>query len=259
MCGRCTVADLPPLKAYFGSERIFGRGVLDHDDTGTAFEGLPLIGTVSVAEPDEPGMLRPAKAADRGAFEVEVPDSLKEAIQYFLATACRYARGQDGEHSSMLVHTSQYVAIHMKTQAAIAEFVDEVRKAVEGGRDASLRDLWMREMSNMSHLAEGQTVAYDKVRACLPLVFKRCAVVVDNGLLGSQLIYPRKSANDPRVYIAVGGNTLSRGLTLDGLVGSYFIRVASAYDLSGETQKAFGVAERARGGLVSCRAHTAPC
>jgi hypothetical protein len=236
------IADLPRPRAYFGSENIFGRDVLNHDESGTAFEGLPLIRTVS--EPDEPAMLKPARAADREAFEVELPDSLKEAIQYFLlATACRYARGQDGDHSSMLVHTSQYVAIHTKTRAAIADFVGEVRRAVAAGDDGFLRELWAREMSFTSQLATG-SIDYEQLRARLPLVFERCAVVVDNGLLGSQLVYPKKSEKDPRVYVAVGGNTLSRGLTLEGLIVSYFIRVASAYDTLLQMGRWFGYRRR---------------
>jgi hypothetical protein len=51
--------------------------------------------------------------------------------------------------------------------------------------------------------------------------------------------------NGPVVAIAVGGNTLSRGLTLEGLSVSYFVRAVSAYDTL--NRPAFS------GGSISCK------
>ena len=50
--------------------------------------------------------------------------------------------------------------------------------------------------------------------------------MADNSLSTDRLIY----TDDPATVIAVGGNTLSRGLTLEGLVSSYFLRTAQTYD-----------------------------
>jgi hypothetical protein len=233
------IADLPRPNAYFGSEKIFGREVLNHDDDDLAFDGLPLIRTISVAKPDEPSMLRPGTRAEKDDFEVTLPESLQNSICYFLmATACRYARGQSGEHSSMLVHTTPYVVLHGRTQKVIEEHVRYLGKAVKNGKKKAFSELWAKEMDFTAHLAEGRTVDFDAMFAQLPLALERCRVVVDNGLLASQLIYPKK--DDPKVFIAVGGNTLSRGLTLEGLVVSYFIRVAGAYDTLLQMGRWFG-------------------
>ena len=45
---------------------------------------------------------------------------------------------------------------------------------------------------------------------------------------------------NPRVIVAVGGNTLSRGLTLEGLSVSFFVRTASAYDTLLQMGRWFG-------------------
>lgn len=48
------------------------------------------------------------------------------------------------------------------------------------------------------------------------------------------------TAGHGRTYIVVGGNVLSRGLTLEGLSVSYFIRAASAYDTLLQMGRWFG-------------------
>ena len=241
------IASLPRPKDYFGSERIFGRGLLEHEEKGSKFEGMDvirLVRTPQVTERetvDEPSMLRPTRAADRYDFDVQLPDSLKYAIRYFiLATACRYARGQSYEHSTMLAHTSQYVELHSKTKEAIILYVNQLSLEIHSGALGSLQELWEREMESTSQHIDGKTVDFDELKQYLPQVCQRCKVVVDNGLLGHELIYPSSEDHDPRVYIAVGGNTLSRGLTLEGLVVSYFIRVAKTYDTLLQMGRWFG-------------------
>jgi hypothetical protein len=71
----------------------------------------------------------------------------------------------------------------------------------------------------------------------LPTVLKRSEVIVDNGRVESSIRY---TPDTPRVVIAVGGNTFSRGLTLEGLVVSYFIRRVGAYDTLLQMGRWFG-------------------
>src|SRR6187401_685399 len=59
---------------------------------------------------------------------------------------------------------------------------------------------------------------------------------MDNSRSRERLSY----IGQPVVAIAVGGNTLSRGLTLEGLVVSFFIRSTSAYDTLLQMGRWFG-------------------
>jgi hypothetical protein len=59
---------------------------------------------------------------------------------------------------------------------------------------------------------------------------------MDNSSSDARLDYE----NGPIVAIAVGGNTLSRGLTLEGLSVSYFVRSVSAYDTLLQMGRWFG-------------------
>ena len=63
--------------------------------------------------------------------------------------------------------------------------------------------------------------------------------ILDNSRSEERLDY----SGAPVVAIAVGGNTLSRGLTLEGLVVSFFVRAASAYDTLLQMGRWFGYRE----------------
>lgn len=61
-------------------------------------------------------------------------------------------------------------------------------------------------------------------------------VVVDNSRSQFRLSYD----DGARIQIAIGGNTLSRGLTLEGLLVSFFVRAARAYDTLLQMGRWFG-------------------
>jgi hypothetical protein len=74
-------------------------------------------------------------------------------------------------------------------------------------------------------------------------VIRSTRVVVDNGISTDRLDYGRKGPDGQEfveTVIAVGGSTLSRGLTLEGLVVSYFTRGARAYDTLLQMGRWFG-------------------
>jgi hypothetical protein len=228
------IFDLPRPEGYFGAEKIFGRNLLWFDEKESTFEGLDIIRRIT---DDEQRLVQPPKGkpAARASFEPEVPGSLRKAVAYFLlATACRYARGQV-DHSSMLVHTTQYVHLHARLETRLVEVLSDF-KANWTNRKDELRKLWDEECKYTRELAAGVT-DFDSVARRLPDVLERCKVVVDNGYSSSRLEYPE---GDPKVFIAIGGNTLSRGLTLEGLIVSYFVRVASAYDTLLQMGRWFG-------------------
>ena len=66
-------------------------------------------------------------------------------------------------------------------------------------------------------------------------------VVVDNGRSKDRLKYEKES---PQIVIVIGGNTLSRGLTLNGLVVSYFLRTSQLDDSLLQMGRWFGYRPR---------------
>lgn len=178
--------------------------------------------------------------------QVEVlPQSLLEAVRRFiLARTIRIQRGRGQDHSSMLVNVSRFNNVQKQVTALLSHYVEEMLNSVklhaslpdhEALKDPgmrSLKDTW----SAMS-LANGETWEQVKVR----LIQAASAIVVKtiNNRSPDRLDY--KNHNDKGLHvIAVGGLSLSRGFTLEGLSISYFIRNSIMYDTLLQMGRWFG-------------------
>ena len=99
--------------------------------------------------------------------------------------------------------------------------------------------------------------------AHLAKAIKQTESKVENGTSPTldRVDYQPDADGNGRIYIVIGGNVLSRGLTLEGLTVSFFIRSASAYDTLLQMGRWFGYrpgyADLARE-LGSLAARTAP-
>ena len=234
------IVDLPRPRAYIGPEAIFGREPLEFD-AEEVHDGSDLIRSVPIDELDE---LRPKGAAARQTFHFEITPSLDGALRYFLlSTAARRVRRQGNLHCTALVHTSQHVDVHEETARAIRHRINTLAARVSGG-DESLLDVlasqWELEQQRVpSSEFDLEPVDWADIAAILPSVVTSITVVTDNSRTPPD---ERLNFDDshPGVIIAVGGNTLSRGLTLEGLAVSFFVRSASAYDTLLQMGRWFG-------------------
>lgn len=231
------IIDLPRPAAYYGAERVFGREPLD--DADEPDPGLDMVRKIEDAD----GLRPPSKKVDRFNFDPVLPDSLADAITWFLvATAVRHARGQVREHSSMLVHTTHYVQPHFAMKGRIDDLLDEMRVDVAKGDTTRFADSYDEEAHRAQSEASMPLPAWSDVVACIPAVLDHARVVVDNGYSDDRLDYGREEEGEPVIetVIAVGGGTLSRGLTLEGLVVSYFTRTSNTYDTLMQMGRWFG-------------------
>lgn len=228
------IIDLPRPAGYFGPERIFGRQPLHEDDEPD--DGLDMIRFVP---DDEIPVLRPPRGkVQRDSWDPDITPSLEEAIRWFvLATAARRARGQLHDHSSMLVHTTQYASIHERFRAPLEGEIASLRVMVDRGETGDLEKLWQSETGRVPAVSVGESpVSFADLAPHLTGVLRDVRLVVDNYLSDERLDY----GSDPQTVIVIGGNTLSRGLTLEGLVVSYFLRTSTAYDTLMQMARWFG-------------------
>lgn len=233
------IVDLPRPDVYIGPEAIFGREPLDFDAEEVGDDGHNFVRTVPEVEIDG---LRPKGAAKRHEFEAEITDSLDAALRYFLlSTTARRVRGKGNRHATALVHTSQHIDVHQRTAEAIKSHLLSVDARLARG-DAALLDSfetqWRDECDRV--LAADfslKTIPWDDIREALPSVAAAAEVITDNSRSLERLSFDDEN---PRVIVAVGGNTLSRGLTLEGLSVSFFVRTASAYDTLLQMGRWFG-------------------
>ncbi|RYG30134.1 endonuclease, partial [bacterium] len=142
------------------------------------------------------------------------------------------------QHSTMLLHSSLSVSVHEGFRRPIAQLQQQLRETLaEPSVLESLREQWDEETERVLAGDHGvEPVEFARVLKELPTVLTECRVVLDNSHSTERLNY-RKG---PVLAIAVGGNTLSRGLTLEGLVVSYFVRSVSTYDTLLQMGRWFG-------------------
>ncbi|MCC6190314.1 MAG: Z1 domain-containing protein [Anaerolineales bacterium] len=231
------IVTLPKPIGHFGTEQIFGRERLLEDATEAEFQGLDMVRLVPE---DEVVLLKPP--TNQHDFVPEVTSSLADAMRYFwLATAARAVRGQANEFSTMLIHTTQLVRVHEAMRQQVEAFrLSSVQALAGAGRPElfrELEELWSQENQRVpADQMGGQPVSFSELSGYLDEVVNQCQVVVDNSRSDYRLSYQ----DGTRIQIAIGGNTLSRGLTLEGLVVSFFVRAAGAYDTLLQMGRWFG-------------------
>ena len=231
------IISLPKPEGHFGTEVLFGRDLLDDEDAEDLDVGYDMIRTI---DDDEVDLVRPRTKADRESFVPDISGQLRTAILYFwMATAARRVRRIGNKHSTMLIHTSVNTEVHNSFREPLDALRWSVFKSIEssGAIIDELRALWEQETAAVPAVEFDRTaVPFDEILPLLPRVLDDCRIILDNATSKVRLDYE----GDPVVAIAVGGNTLSRGLTLEGLVVSYFVRSVSAYDTLLQMGRWFG-------------------
>jgi hypothetical protein len=235
------IVDLPKPDNYFGAERIFGRDLLPQDDPDASYEPLDVIRPVPE---DEVDFLRPHGRADRHTFQPELTPSLENALRYFwMAAAARIVRGQADEHSTMLIHTTLHTDVHDRFKPLVESYKQHLRRGLNEP-DAqllqSLRGQWEEEQTRVPPAEMNQVaVSFDALLPHLSQVVDSTRVVIENSMSQQRLDFEEEG----QIRIVIGGNTLSRGLTLEGLIVSFFIRTSSAYDTLLQMGRWFGYRE----------------
>ncbi len=219
---------LNPPSNYFGANRVF------REDSDT------ILRTVD----DYRDLLPMWHRIDHRV--TALPDSLHDAVRVFLvARSIRLARGQTHTHSSMLVNVSRFVAVQRQVRNEIHALVDQVSASVRvnGSKplDEALRDPEMRALHRVFQEHYEKTCGLDwaEVHAHLYDSVSAIQVLEINSGSSASLNYADYSETGLNV-IAVGGMSLSRGLTLEGLAVSYFLRRSLMYDTLFQMGRWFG-------------------
>lgn len=232
------IVNLPQPEGHFGTEVLFGRDALDGEDPEDVFDGHDMIRDVP---DDEVHLVRPVSKTDVDGFMPTISGSLRQAILYFwLTTAARRVRGTGKAHCTMLIHTSVNTSVHNSFGPPLRALRERCLQAVEAGDGGLLdefREIWEKETGRVDAAAFGErTLEFSELEPMLAEAIRSCRIVMDNSSSKDRLDYE----GGPVTAIAVGGNTLSRGLTLEGLAVSYFVRAVSAYDTLLQMGRWFG-------------------
>ena len=247
------IINIPAPSNYIGPDKVFGTSVNPSENDDNL---LPIVTAI-----DDYSQFVPEghhKDDDKPTFE-DIPESLKIAIKCFIITcAIRIVRGQEHKHNSMLIHVSRYQV----WQNAIKELVDRQFKfykhEIEASDDTILdefRQIFEEDTDNYSSYKtisnkilnsnlksidnKIQVHDWEMVKANLYKAVQKIEVKSINGSSGDIIDYQLNEEKGISV-IAIGGDKLSRGLTLEGLSVSYFLRASKMYDTLMQMGRWFG-------------------
>jgi hypothetical protein len=218
---------------YFGARKVFIDGVPDSD------EGEPAHLRYIIDHAD----LLPVKHKIDHSVGA-LPPSMIDALRTFMvARAIRNIRGQRSQHASMLVNASRFTGIQNAIRNRLHEHLKNIEAALRV--DGALRDAAERnaEIGEIRRVFEAQYPNcgcdwHSVLEQLLPVAAGTTVIAVNTSSPGS-LDYDVGGENGLTV-IAVGGFSLSRGLTLEGLTVSYFLRNSLMYDTLMQMGRWFG-------------------
>lgn len=263
------IVNLPAPSNYIGPDKVFGFELVEDDEDSENV--LPIVRRIDdyqEAFPDKHKMKDPAP--------VELPQSLHIAIRCFILTcAVRRLRGQATAHNSMLIHVTRFI----KWQGYVKELVEnvfdyyrrgiemnlpgiieELRKTFEEDftydttyknpytkQDETYTETYKSFVSTSQEILSGSLRSIDSQvqvhawRDVLPHLNDAAAKITVreiNGGSGDVLNY--FDHQNGLSVIAIGGDKLSRGLTLEGLSVSYYLRASKMYDTLMQMGRWFG-------------------
>ena len=216
---------------YFGGKRVFIEGIPD-DDSKPEF--IRFI--------DDNEDILPLKHRIDHTLN-ELPPSLDQALRAFLvARTIRNLRGQTDKHASMLVNASRFTRVQGLLRTRLHDVLENIQNSLRvngangeaADRDpeiAALKKVWSEEFSCSDF-------DWSDVRASLHSAVASAKVVEVNSAR-NDLDYS-SSGRQGVTVIAVGGFSLSRGLTLEGLTTTWFLRNTMMYDTLMQMGRWFG-------------------
>lgn len=179
----------------------------------------------------------------------EMPLSMKKAIASFmLVNAIRDLRGDKKKHRTMMVNISVFVDVQARIADQMDAYVRDIQReihnyymlgerALQYASFAFLKDVFDEYYSKAEY--DWETIQRALWTAVAPIVVR----AVNGGNAAKNLNYDENEENGLRL-IAVGGYSLSRGLTLEGLCVSYFYRNTKMYDTLMQMGRWFGYRPR---------------
>lgn len=192
----------------------------------------------------------------------ELPPSLYRAVrQFILAKAIRNLRGHGSKHCSMMINVSRFVAVQNTVRNFISLYEKKLRDAIKANYampdHISELNPYMQALKEVFHTDfKNSNCRWQDVKAALHGVFDNFRVYVVNSRSDEALDYKKYEKDGHGLTaIAIGGLSLSRGLTIEGLCVSYMYRNTKMYDTLMQMGRWFGY----RHGYEDlCRVHLSP-
>lgn len=171
-----------------------------------------------------------------------LPDSLYEAIRLFvLNISIRHLRGQGHEHNSMLIHVTRFTKVHQRVSIFAEEYIDKIKKYVKVYGRLPNAEVQYKVIADIKTTFSQRHP--DSEYTWSEIIESLCEIIdtVVVREVHQKTSVPLEYRNDlPTNAVVVGGTSLSRGFTLEGLSISYFLRNTIFYDTLMQMGRWFG-------------------
>ena len=226
------IVALPTPSNYIGANKIFNKD-------GEFHSQLIYIKDAGREETDGyPFWFKHTKE-----WEGELPESLTDSLYaFYIANAIRDLRGDQKAHRSMLINISRFVAVQHYIKQCVEKLHQVAYRAIKFNLSTDPEALQDPVLDRIYKVWEkyfhNTEFSWEEIAAILFESIENIQIKVVNSSKSSEkLEYPQ---NDGIRVIAIGGLALSRGLTLEGLIISYFYRNTSTYDVLMQMGRWFG-------------------
>ena len=239
---------------YIGAAKIFG---LENPITGESNEPLDIFRSISDYDPP---FFRTINRNNKEDLPEYLPESLEIALKTFILTCTiRRLRGHEKKHNSMLIHVALYVKWIDRISYLVNDKIREYKNYIIGNDTKfieELRDIYLNDfapttvnvLENLDYTDIRIKVhTWHEVRSELKNAVGKIDVRSVHGTrFTTNLEYHNIEEIDYGRYenglsiIAVGGSRLARGITLEGLSISYYLRTTKMYDSLMQMGRWFG-------------------
>lgn len=258
---------LEPSEDYIGPKQIFGTENPEMSPSLEIVRDIPISDVEQIRQAHKDNAITP------------MVSSLRDSIHWFILTVAAMRAIDYRKPISMLVHTSFRINDHLNTAEAIEQYLRYLKnnykkikpklKALyenealdfkrsyflEGMPNYSTADdvpdypKWSeveRYIDRIIRLDNDEYLSHIPIgEEGQPIYHKGFHLVIDNSRASAEnqivrLVYPNRPQSTAPAFIVIGGNTLSRGLTLEGLTTTYFLRTTSQADTLMQMARWFG-------------------
>lgn len=250
---------------YIGAAKVFGYENANPELTKEPLDVFREVNDFAISPffietRDSEGNIVYRMPNGRDSLPDYIPQSLCNAVKSFILTcAIRRLRGQATKHNSMLVHVALLVKWIDRVAYLVNEKVKEYQDAIESEDEKLLEELRFLYETDFRPTTENVLENLDyidlrikehdwkDVKQQLKKAVSKIEVRSVHGTRStSNLEYHNIEEIDYKLYenglsvIAVGGSRLSRGITLEGLSISYYLRTTKMYDSLMQMGRWFG-------------------
>lgn len=229
---------LPKPNKYIGAKEFFGD---ENNDE------MPLVRNIT-----NDNFIK-----DNKKIKVVMTSELKEAIMSFIMTiAIRNCRGYRFKPNSMLIHLNRTKDVQKNIYSIVKTYYEDLQEMILDGDSETietLEKLWFNDYKNTTlkmqndfskYMIDCEELEFSDVYDEIKEIIENDSIKIFmiNGDSKDSLMY-KEHENEIYNVIAIGGDKLSRGLTLEGLSISYFCRESKMYDTLMQMGRWFGFRE----------------